>query len=345
MLEGKPTTLVDTGPATDDALATLEQQLGIRGVSIADIELVLLTHHHLDHSGLAETVHARSGATIAAHRATAQWGRRHHLQVEAERRFTRTLIAQHGVPDELIADSDSLFARIEAESQPFDADLVLSDGDTVLAGGRRWRTVFRPGHSTTDTLFVDDESDEAFVGDHLLANITTGAELMPTELPGGERRRGLMEYLGNLRKTQVMPLRRCYTGHGPTIEDHRTLIDEHVAFHSDRLDRIQRLVGDGCATAFDIARRLWSEEIAAASPVLVVWEVLGHLDLLVNRGVVKEEVDDRGRHSITRGRLLGLRHRAAEPGSRLSPHAARARALAGQRIVQPPSIAITWPVQ
>jgi hypothetical protein len=93
-----------------------------------------------------------------------------------------------------------------------------------------------------------------------------------------------------------MPLRRCYTGHGPTIEDHAALIDERIVFHTDRLERIQRLVEDGCETAFDIARRLWSEETAAASPVLVVWEVLGHLDLLVNRGKVKTEIDGGGVH-------------------------------------------------
>jgi hypothetical protein len=59
---------------------------------------------------------------------------------------------------------------------------------------------------------------------------------------------------------------------------------------------IEQLVTDGCTTAFDVARRLWSEEIAAADPVLVVWEVLGHLDLLVNRGIVREDVDDLGHH-------------------------------------------------
>jgi hypothetical protein len=30
--------------------------------------------------------------------------------------------------------------------------------------------------------------------------------------------------------------------------------------------------------------------------VLVVWEVLGHLDILVNRGAVTEHVDDGGTH-------------------------------------------------
>jgi len=42
-----------------------------------------------------------------------------------------------------------------------------------------------------------DTTGEGFVTDHLLAHISSGAELMPTELPGDERRRALLEYLGN----------------------------------------------------------------------------------------------------------------------------------------------------
>jgi hypothetical protein len=88
----------------------------------------------------------------------------------------------------------------------------------------------------------------------------------------------------------------CYTGHGATITDHRRLIEERYAFHRDRLDRIAGLVAAGCTTAFDIARKLWSDETAAGQPVLVIWEVVGHLDVLVERGTVREDVDDDGRH-------------------------------------------------
>lgn len=309
LLTGDPLTLVDTGPSREDALVALQEQLALHGFAIEDIELVLLTHHHLDHTGLATTIRERSGATIAAHRGTDQWGRRWSEHIEAERKFTLKLIGDHGVPGALVSEAVGFFEMIVADGSPFDADLVLSDGDTVRAGDRTLRTVFRPGHSTTDTLYVDTESDVAFVGDHLLAKITTGAELMPTELPGDERRRALMEYLGNLRKTQVMPLRRCYPGHGPTIDDHGALIEDRIAFHAVRLDRIHRLVGDGCSSAFDISRQLWSEEVAASSPVLVVWEVLGHLDMLVNRGLVLEEVDDRGVH----------RFRARQPAPLATP--------------------------
>lgn len=296
LLEGEPLTLVDTGPSNARAEAALEEELARLGYAVEDVELVLLTHHHLDHSGLAGAIRARSGARVAAHRTAADWGRDYHRHVADERRFTEGLLAAHGVPTDVVAATIPFFEYIASDSADYRTDIVLADGDTIVAGGRTLRVVHRPGHSTSDTLFVDEDSDEAFVGDHLLAEITTGAEIMPTELPGRERRRSLLEYLGNLRKTEAMRLSTCYPGHGPTIDDHRGLIRARLDFHAERLERIVRLVADGCATAFEIGRRLWSNDVAETQPVLVVWEVLGHLDILVNRGTVREHVDDGGCH-------------------------------------------------
>jgi glyoxylase-like metal-dependent hydrolase (beta-lactamase superfamily II) len=294
LLPGEPLTLIDTGAATDEDLEALEFQLGQHGVSIEQLELILLTHHHLDHTGLATTLKQRSGARIAAHHATASWGLEYVERADSEQGFTRLLMAAHGVPDDVIDSSDDFFAAIIANGRPFETDVVLANGDRIAAGSRTLRVVYRPGHSTTDTLFVDEHSDDAFVGDHLLANISSGVELMPTEAQGSERRQGLSEYLGNLLKTEAMPLRRCFAGHGPTIEGHRALIAERLAFHGDRLDRVLALVSAGYPSAFEIAKRLWSEETAVSQPVLVTWEVLGHLDLLVNRGAVREEIDADG---------------------------------------------------
>lgn len=296
LLQGEPLTLIDTGAGNAETLESLESQLRVHGVALEDLELVLLTHHHLDHSGLAALIKERAGARIAAHRSTARWGQQFTERAAAEQRFTRSLMDAHGVPADVIDVSDDFFARLVAESSPFETDVVLSDGDRIVAAGRTLRAVFRPGHSMTDTLFIDEGSDDAYVGDHLLANITSGVELMPTEWPGEERRQGLLEYLGNLRKTQAMVLRRCYTGHGPTIDNHAELIDDRRAFHNDRLERITAILEGGARTAFEVARRLWSDETAEGQPVLVTWEVLGHLDVLVNRGTIREDIDSRGRH-------------------------------------------------
>src|SRR5438034_9275949 len=66
LLRGDPLTLIDTGPRDDEALAALEADLRREGVRVEDIELVLGTHHHLDHVGLVATIVRRSCATVAA---------------------------------------------------------------------------------------------------------------------------------------------------------------------------------------------------------------------------------------------------------------------------------------
>jgi len=310
LLRGDPLTLVDTGPRSDEALAALEQGLAGHGLAVEDIELILLTHHHLDHTGLAATIAARSSARIAALEGTAAWGVSYHAHAAEERRFTESLLAEHGVPPELVAASEPFWTYIVAQSGDYRTDVVLADGDEITAGGRKLRVVHRPGHSTTDTLYVDAESGEAFVGDHLLAQITSGAEATPAELPGGPRRRALVDYLEGLRLTAAMGLRLGFSGHGPIVDDAAGLIDSRLAFHDERLVRIAELVDDGAVTAFEVASALWSDEVARTQTILAIWEVLGHLDILVSQGRVRDEVDAHGRHSFQPVQAVEVAERA-----------------------------------
>ncbi|HET8863751.1 MAG TPA: MBL fold metallo-hydrolase, partial [Solirubrobacterales bacterium] len=54
LLEDEPLTLIDTGPNSRKALGELEHQLGALGRRIEDLELVIITHQHLDHLGLVD---------------------------------------------------------------------------------------------------------------------------------------------------------------------------------------------------------------------------------------------------------------------------------------------------
>jgi glyoxylase-like metal-dependent hydrolase (beta-lactamase superfamily II) len=297
LLRGDPLTLVDTGPHADDALAALDDGLRRAGVRIEDVELVLLTHHHLDHSGLAATIAARSGATVAALDRAADYGERYAERSEADRRFSHALMRHHGVPDAVIDGNETFWEFIRASSDAWRTDIRLSDGDRIRAGGRDLRVVARPGHSTTDTLFVDERDRLAFVGDHLLASISSNTEIYPAVEPDGTRPRARVEYLGSLRRTAAMPLARLLSGHGDPIIAHAALVEERFGQHQRRCERILKVLEEGPATAYAITRRLWSQRTVAEQPLLVVWEVLGHLDLLLDAGAVTEQVtDDGSRH-------------------------------------------------
>jgi glyoxylase-like metal-dependent hydrolase (beta-lactamase superfamily II) len=299
LLRGDPLTLVDTGPHADDALAALEAGLRRAGARVEDVELVLLTHHHLDHSGLAATIAARSGAAVAALDRAADYGARYVERSEADRRFSHALMRHHGVPDAVIDGNEPFWDYIRRSSDAWGTDVRLSDADRIRAGGRDLRVVARPGHSTTDTLFVDDHDGLAFVGDHLLASVSSNTEIYPAAEPDGTRPRARVEYLDSLRRTASMPLDRLLSGHGDPITAHVALVVERFGQHQRRCERIVKALEGGPATAYAITRQLWSDRTVAEQPLLVVWEVLGHLDLLLDAGAVTEQVtDDGSRHGL-----------------------------------------------
>jgi glyoxylase-like metal-dependent hydrolase (beta-lactamase superfamily II) len=294
LLRGDPVTLIDTGPREDEALAALEAGLRREGLRVEDIELLLATHHHLDHVGLAATIQRRSGARVAVLDRVAHYAARYSAEVEEDRRFARALMAHHGVPAEVVDDTEEFWDYIRATTEDFSADLRLQDDDRVRAGGRSLRVVARPGHSTTDTLFVDDRDGVAFAGDHLLATISSNTEIRaPDRAPDG-RARSRLRYLESLARTQAMPLARLLTGHGAPVTAHARLVDARLGDHRRRCERIVAVLDGEPQTAFEIAGRLWPQRTVMQQPLLVVWEVVGNLELLLAAGAVAERVADAG---------------------------------------------------
>jgi glyoxylase-like metal-dependent hydrolase (beta-lactamase superfamily II) len=306
LLRGDPLALVDTGPSSDEALDALERGLGARGVRIEDIELVIGTHHHHDHVGLAATIKRRSGAWIATLAEVADYGEGYLDNVARDRLFARELMSGHGVPRALFGAADELWDYIGATAESFDADIRLRDGDHIRAGGRELLVAARPGHSATDTLFVDRTSRVAFVGDHLLAKISPNTEIYRTA--DGGRSRPRVDYVHGLRRTAWMPLEHLFPGHGPVIHSSRELVRRELAQSRRRCRRITAILQDGPATAFAIAQQLWRDAVVREQPLLVTWEVLGHLDLMLIAGIAAERVGEDGRWRYSLARRAGNDH-------------------------------------
>src|SRR3954454_14466288 len=255
LLRGDPVTLIDTGPREDGALAALEAGLRREGLRLEDVEQVLATHHHLDHVGLAATLQ-RAGATVAMLDRTADYVARYSTELEADRRFAHALLRHHGVPEPLVADTEELWQYIRATTESVSADLRLTDGARVRAGGRTLRVVDRPGHSTTDSLFVDDREALAFSGDHLLAKISSNTEICPPGRARDGRARSRLRYLAGLELTAAMPVTRLLTGHGAPVTDPARLVDARLDEHRRRGERILAILAGGPRTAFEIAGSL-----------------------------------------------------------------------------------------
>jgi glyoxylase-like metal-dependent hydrolase (beta-lactamase superfamily II) len=319
LLPGEPLTLVDTGPRNEVALRALEDGLRREGLRVEDLELLLLTHHHVDHVGLAATIARRSGASVAALAALADYAERYDREVEEDRRFSHQLMRHHGVPEAIVAGDEGFWDFLRENVEPFLVDTRLADGDRLDAGGRALHAVARPGHSTTDTLFVDDRAALAFTGDHLLSRISSNTEIASPERSADGRARSRLRYLEGLGRTAEMPLRRLLTGHGAPVTAPARLVRARILEHERRCERMLAILGDGPNSAYGVAQHLWVARTVAEQPLLVVWEVLGHLELLLAAGRVAERTEGgRSLFELTRGRAASPGRRS--PVRRLSRH-------------------------
>jgi glyoxylase-like metal-dependent hydrolase (beta-lactamase superfamily II) len=290
LIEDDPLTLVDAGPNSGSSLEELQRQLGLHGRALEDIELIILTHQHIDHLGLVQIVANHSGAEVAAIDAAVGFVENYSEATAADDEFSTAIMLRNGIPEDVVHALRSVSLAFRAWGARAKVTRVLHDGDVIEMRDRKLEVGFRPGHSPTDTIFHDRERRMLLSADHLLKHISSNPLI--SRAPGSdERPQSLVTYLESLAKTREMDLDLVLPGHGDPIEDHRALIDERFALHRRRAEKIYRLIEERSRTAYDLAQALWGN-IAVTQAYLTLSEVIGHTDILMNENRVREVDED-----------------------------------------------------
>lgn len=290
LLEDEPLTLIDTGPNSGKALDELQSQLSARGHSIEDLELVILTHQHIDHLGLVEIIARRSGAEVAALGLAAKRLANFGEDAEREDRFAVELMLRNGIPEEVAVALQSVSRSFRGWGAKAEVTRPLADGEEMAFRDRTLQALHRPGHSPSDTVLWDAERRILIAADHLIAHISSNPLITPPLDGSSKRTQALVAYIESMRKTREMPAEIVLSGHGDPITDHVALIDERLARHERRKEKIYRLIAERPRSGYEIAQEIWGN-VAVTQAFLTLSEVIGHADLLVNEGRVRE-VDD-----------------------------------------------------
>jgi glyoxylase-like metal-dependent hydrolase (beta-lactamase superfamily II) len=287
LIEDSPLTLVDSGPNSGKSLDELERQLAGHGHSIDDLELVIVTHPHMDHFGLVDIVANHSGAEVAALDLSVPFLESYGENADRDDEYAATLMRRYGVPDEVIQTVRMVSGSFRSWGARLKVTRPLRDGETLELRDRKLEVLHRPGHSQSDTLFWDAERRILIAADHLIAHISSNALLSRRIDDPDERTKALVTYLDSLAKTREMPAEIVLSGHGQPITDHVALIDERLRFHRRRAEKLNRLIAEEPRTAFDLAHALWGN-VAVTQAYLTLSEVVGHVDLLLEDGRVGE---------------------------------------------------------
>jgi glyoxylase-like metal-dependent hydrolase (beta-lactamase superfamily II) len=159
--------IVDPGPGS--TLDTLRQQLQVRGIGVADLRAILLTHIHLDHAGATGAL-VRENPRLAV--------------------YVHKNGAPHVIdPSKLLASAQRLWPsnlqRLFGETLPVPAEnlRILEGGETLKLGSRQVEVVYTPGHASHHVSYFDKEEGVAFVGDTAGVRIEGNSFVMPATPP------------------------------------------------------------------------------------------------------------------------------------------------------------------
>ncbi|MFB4165808.1 MBL fold metallo-hydrolase [Alteribacillus sp. JSM 102045] len=283
LIEGEALTLVDSGPNTKEAWELLNKALENRGYQPKDIEQVILTHHHPDHTGLAYRF--TETAEIKGH-----WKNNFWLEGDAD--FFIQIISYFnnlydclGLPERLkdkILEEHKSYIRLTEKTA---LRTSLNHGD-LIDGLNGWKAVETSGHAQTHISLLREEDGYFIGGDHILGHISSNA-IIEAPYPGEkDRSRSLLQYREALNRCKRYPISKVLPGHGEIVEDVEELINKRLNSQDKRADQLLQLLNEyGAMNCFSLCR-LFFKDTVEKQPALTMSEILGHLDLLEEKNLI-----------------------------------------------------------
>ena len=248
---------------------------------------LFVSHGHVDHYGLAQTLSEESGASVFIHPADAPkavgpdgWDRRAHLY--------RAFLFRAAVPEDQL-DRLAAFGRFSGKySRRIDPQRVLP-----LAGGEHLRfrhfgaeVLHLPGHTPGLVCFWDAEHRVLFADDHVLARTSPNPFL---ELVGDgptHTGRALVHYFASIRRVMGLDVDWVLPGHGEPFQGVRPLLERLFGFYAKRQEKLLAALASGTDTAFGLAQALFGPHDGPRL-YLTLSEVYGNLEVMEDEGRVR----------------------------------------------------------
>lgn len=290
LIKGDRLTLVDAGVKTAASFEAFTSGLSEIGYTVADIEQVILTHHHPDHIGLLDFL--PEGIDIIGHRYCKNWLAKDERFLQENFLFFRDLFFQSGLPSEAEAMLGKIQSPLKFSSESSALTIAVQEGDQ-LPGLQDWRIFETPGHAQSHLAFFREKDGALVAGDHILATISSNPLLEPPLVPGTERPKPQLQYNHSLKKMMELPVDIVYTGHGKEVRNIVPLISRRLERQHERAMSVKEMLQERPLTAFEVCMRLFPA-VYKKETALTMSETVGQLDYLLNIGEAGVEQNDQG---------------------------------------------------
>jgi glyoxylase-like metal-dependent hydrolase (beta-lactamase superfamily II) len=270
--------LFDTGIGGKGRLRQFDLALAQAGFGLEDVRLLVCTHSHTDHYGLAAPIVEGAGCELWMHPA---WEHVRLLaddpaaaleqRIEVARQSGVPVVALERYREARSGDDDN---GIDAIVEP-DRDLV--PGVEVETDLGSWQVYETPGHAPSHVVLHQPERKLMISGDHLLGRTVLFFDYGHTPDPIGE-------YLGSLDTIEPLDVELCLPGHGRPFRSPGVKIDEGRRQVGELLDKVRASLGGGEKMAFEIVAEIVGPENlnspASAWALQIVLSCLDHMAIL-----------------------------------------------------------------
>ncbi|MFE6169598.1 MBL fold metallo-hydrolase [Viridibacillus arvi] len=288
LLKGDALSIFDVGTKTPEAYEALELGLKEAGYRFEDIEQVILTHHHPDHMGLVD---AFPNAKVLGHVYNDAWLRRDPVFLASHFDFYMDRLKEEGVPEEYFHWVKKMTRSTDfVGTRPLTS--ILHDGDEV-PGHPGLIAMETLGHAQSHLAFWHKEKKAMIGGDLLIGHISSNPLIEPPLNPKAKRAKSLLQQNASLKKLLTLPIEVLYSGHGEEIRNVHELVKERLEKQHKRAMKVYGMLEGGPKTTFELNIELfpyaYEKELG-----LTLSETIGQLDYLIDEGLVKEKMNDKG---------------------------------------------------
>ncbi len=309
---GAGVVLFDTGMFQPGSLGQLELALGQAGLRLEHVRLLVCTHAHADHYGMAKQIMDASGCELWMH-PNDEHMRRNVEDPDAQQERRLEVALQSGVPIESVERArEARKGGGSGVAELVEPDRHLRPGVEVDTDLGRWQVYETPGHAPSHVVLHQPDRKLMVSGDHILGRISLFYDYGWTPDPAGE-------FLTSLDTVEPLPTDLILAGHGKPVRDLRGLVAGNRAAVHARMGRVRDALSElDQPTPFGIVPKLMQTE--NLNPMLVSWglsETLAYLRHLELTEVAEKVAgSDPERWRLTGGGSPA--RQAARPGSRAS---------------------------
>ncbi|WP_394356207.1 MBL fold metallo-hydrolase [Bacillus changyiensis] len=285
LVKGEALTLIDVGPKTEAASAMLKNSLAEHRLTLADIDQVVLTHHHADHVGLLDEF--PNSVKIIGHMYNEPYISQNPDFIEKQSAFFTYLFGQIGVPHHMIS------SRTVERSYRLSCRRSLTQTvkeNNQIDGLEGWTVLETPGHATSHIVLYHEKS-ERMIGGDLLLKTSSSNPLLEVPQQGEKRPLPLLDYLASINRLSELPLKIIFPGHGVQITGIQELITRRLEKQQNRAEEVYSILSEKPHTAFAICQKLFPT-VYEKELFLTMSETVGQLDYLqaCNR-IISEEIN------------------------------------------------------